>query len=397
MTHKRKALWSQSFGHYGSTVRLGELNPDGPLYLIWRDRRGKTQRQSLKHRDRIEGRKAAMELLHRMATETAEERPEAMTLGTLVRLYVDEGLIGRGAKHIRETKRKLALWTAFLGASRLVESLSPGDVQRFSEARRKGLLVATEGHAQRGVSATTIWHDYVALNTALAFLTRSRDRAGRPLLLRNPLLGTRVAKTPSPKQPVASRSYYEAMRAVAPQVSPSLQPLIDIAAETGHRISAILALRITDIDLATSEGAPYGAIRWRAENDKIKRDHTVAISPVARSAVVVAMQLVPSGCEWLFPSPTSLRTFLDRYVASRWLRRAEKLAGIDHSNGSGWHAFRRGWASARKHLPDVDVAAAGGWKDTVTLKRCYQHADQQGILRAVCLELPQSAPNQAAN
>ena len=32
-----------------------------------------------------------------------------------------------------------------------------------------------------------------------------------------------------------------------------------------------------------------------------------------------------------------------------------------------WHAYRRGWATSRKHLPDVDVAAAGGWKSTETL------------------------------
>ena len=37
----------------------------------------------------------------------------------------------------------------------------------------------------------------------------------------------------------------------------------------------------------------------------------------------------------------------------------------------------------RKHLPDVDVAAAGGWKDTQSLKSAYQQADTETMLRVV--------------
>ena len=48
---------------------------------------------------------------------------------------------------------------------------------------------------------------------------------------------------------------------------------------------------------------------------------------------------------------------------------------------SAWKAtLRRKWASERKHLPLVDVAAAGGWKDTQTLVNCYQHADKETML-----------------
>jgi len=89
------------------------------------------------------------------------------------------------------------------------------------------------------------------------------------------------------------------------------------------------------------------------------------------------------GEAWIFASDTDASKPVDRHLANRWLRRAEKLAKVEHERWRGWHAFRRGWASARKHLPDVDVAAAGGWKDTATMKRCYQHADAQGVLRVV--------------
>lgn len=33
--------------------------------------------------------------------------------------------------------------------------------------------------------------------------------------------------------------------------------------------------------------------------------------------------------------------------------------------------YRRKWATERKHLPDVDVATAGGWKELESLRQCY--------------------------
>jgi hypothetical protein len=65
------------------------------------------------------------------------------------------------------------------------------------------------------------------------------------------------------------------------------------------------------------------------------------------------------------------------------LRKAEALAGLKPQEGSLWHAYRRKWATERKHLPDVDVAAAGGWKDVSCLKTAYQQADPGTVLRVV--------------
>lgn len=41
-------------------------------------------------------------------------------------------------------------------------------------------------------------------------------------------------------------------------------------------------------------------------------------------------------------------------------RRSEKLEKLD---GGLWHSYRRKWATERKHLPLMDVAAACGWND----------------------------------
>ena len=88
-----------------------------------------------------------------------------------------------------------------------------------------------------------------------------------------------------------------------------------------------------------------------------------------------------------------------RHLASKWLREAEKLAGLDTQKGSLWHAYRRKWVTERKYLPDVDVAAAGGWKDTQALKSAYQQADTETMLRVVLeageLRVPERAHQRA--
>lgn len=57
----------------------------------------------------------------------------------------------------------------------------------------------------------------------------------------------------------------------------------------------------------------------------------------------------------------------------------------DTQEGTLWHAYRRKWATERKHLPEVDVAKAGGWASLESLKTAYQQADQ-GIMLLVVLE-----------
>jgi hypothetical protein len=83
------------------------------------------------------------------------------------------------------------------------------------------------------------------------------------------------------------------------------------------------------------------------------------------------------------PSPADATKPITRHLADKWLIEAEKLAELEPQEGSLWHAYRRKWATERKHLPDVDVAAAGGWKTVQTLKTAYQQADAETMLRVV--------------
>ncbi len=85
----------------------------------------------------------------------------------------------------------------------------------------------------------------------------------------------------------------------------------------------------------------------------------------------------------LFPSPVSLDRPIDKSRASRWLLRAERLAGLPKIKQGLWHPPRRAWASNRRDLPEKDVAKAGGWSSPDVMKQCYQHATDEGVIAAV--------------
>ena len=61
------------------------------------------------------------------------------------------------------------------------------------------------------------------------------------------------------------------------------------------------------------------------------------------------------------------------------LDRDESLSGAIQ----GERPRSRKWATERKHLPDVDVAQAGGWESLEALKKSYQHADPVTMLSVV--------------
>lgn len=71
---------------------------------------------------------------------------------------------------------------------------------------------------------------------------------------------------------------------------------------------------------------------------------------------------------------------MDRHLFDKWLTVAESHAELPKLDGGLWHAYRRKWATERKHLPLKDVAAAGGWNDVDTLLKVYQQPDPATLL-----------------
>ncbi len=224
--------------------------------------------------------------------------------------------------------------------------------------------------------------------------THWQGRSGTYLLRENCVRGYEIATEKNPLRPIASQDRFESLRVVSDLVQmrvnwhgrqqtirSHLSELLDMANGTGRRLSAMCKLTYGDLRL---DQGPHGSIRWPASSDKSGRETTVPIPPQVRAALDRVLRDRPGiGDAPLFPSPCDPTKPVRRNTADKWLRKAEALAGLEPQKGSLWHAFRRGWVTARKHMPDVDVAEAGGWKSLEALRTAYQQPDEATMLDVV--------------
>ena len=290
------------------------------------------------------------------------------------------------------------MWVRVLGARKDPHLLTLGEWEAFVDARMSGALTpdgasVTLGE-RRPVRSRTVAADCLWLRHVLNWGTKWRGPSGRYLLRENSVRGYEVPKEKNPRRPVASTDRYEQIRKMSDQVMMEirwnghreprrsyLSELLDIASGTGRRITAVCSLRYEDLRLG---GSPRGSIRWPADTDKTGRETVTPVNAVVRAALDRVITERPGiGRAYLFPSPKDQNSPVSKDLASYWLKRAEGLAKVAKQDGSLWHAFRRAWVTARKHLPDVDVARAGGWKDISVLKTCYQQPDDATILAVV--------------
>lgn len=391
---KRKAkLWSYTTGAHGSRVRVGERVPGGPLYAMTTAPGGRGWRKlSLGYKDKAR----AMEEAHKLAVrrQTGDEPLERLTVAAMFELFSRSVLPRQCERHRVELSRGMELWTRFLGGSRIVETLGPAEWEAFERVRAPGEIDGrgrpVEAKQRRPVGARTVQREMKILRAACRRATIERTRAGGFLLAADPTRGLPMPSEKNPRRPTADSERYERLLAVADQVearygngrsatwqSTYLPLLIRLAGDTGRRISSILALRWSD--WLPNEGK-QGALRWRAESDKLGKEWTVPVG-ADLSAALKAEQVQRGGIGELlmFPALNDPATRIDKRLVTRWLREAERLAGLELLERGAWHAFRRMWACQRKHLPARDVAAAGGWKDTATLQRVYEAADLETL------------------
>jgi hypothetical protein len=104
----------------------------------------------------------------------------------------------------------------------------------------------------------------------------------------------------------------------------------------------------------------------------------------ARAALERYLRLQPRlGSAPLFPNLKRPDEAISKIAADHLLRPAERRAKLPKFDRGLWHPYRRAWASSRKHLPDVDVSRAGGWRDLATMKASCQLADPATMLKAI--------------
>ncbi len=403
MKGRRRKFWGKSFGPYLTRVRIFET-PSGTIYYEARTAHG-TKRKSLKHRDRERAKRWAKEEQARLALGVNVIESPTPTVARVFRAYKLNVTPHKSRSSRYQDKRAEAMWTKVLGEQKDLSKLTRAEWERFIEARRTGTIDARGKPVEkpeerqpvrdRAVAADLEWLRGV-INWAMRWDEEEADGEVRYLMRENPIRGFAIPKEQNPRRPVATHDRLEAIRKVSDRVTmeirrarkrvqlPSyLSELLDVVNGTGRRINAVLQLRYED--LRRDADGELVAIRWPADTDKMGQEWgETPINATVRAALERVLAERPGlGRAYLFPSPRNPAQPVSRDLASAWLERAEQLAKVGKQEGSLWHAYRRKWATERKHLPDVDVMAAGGWKDLSSLKTAYQHADAATLYRVV--------------
>ena len=389
---RKNAHWSKMIDADGISIRLYERRGGTAVYMSFKWDEKKVQR-STKRSDRREAGEYARRFVHGLVEDRFLGRAGPVTLGQVFRVYFTERAPTLSDKWRAHAKVRRNLFEGAWGVTTNVEDLCQTHVDGYVAARRKGWLAPDHTKKRKAVRDGTLDGDFRWLSSVFNWAMKHRIE-GKKLLTANPLHDVEWPKEKNPLRPVASHSRFVDTMEIIDQVDPSgrMRCMLALARYTGRRESAICHLRASDIlwtpvamrtalasqgmDESRAEHWENGAIRWRAESDKQGYDTLAPLSERARMELDAYMVKSPRlGDAWLFPSPRKDAGPSRSDVASKWLLRAEKLAGLPKLRGGIWHPYRRLWASERKNLPDADVAAAGGWRDTRALRLSYQHAD----------------------
>ncbi len=371
--NRNRRRFSYITGEKGrNRVRAFEDARSGLLYLELRSE-GSKRRIALGHRDREAARRKAEEVALKLRAGDTLVRHE-VTLAELFDNYLREVTPTKSKGKQLHDKRVAELALEILGANRPVAQLTHRDAARFvQERRRRGDLRGGE-RKRKPVGERIVGYDL----TWIVSVFNWGARGG--LLERNPFLGFRTPRNRSPRRPVITEEQYQSLLAVAPAVDPLCRFLLMLVHETGHRIGAVRHLRWSDVDLKN----PQPRINWRAEVDKIRHEHSTPLSAIAVTELQLARKSRRAiGDCWLFPSPTDPTQPVSRHLVRDWWERMQKAAKLAGERGRGWHSLRRKFATELKNAPLRDLQALGGWKDPMTIVKCYQKPDDVTMAEAL--------------
>jgi integrase len=380
-TRLRKRPWCWSTGERRKNrVRVYEDQTRGTIFLDFyeSDADGKSirRRKSLGTMDRERAKQQAENLASDFRRAGRETR-RVLDLASLFDIYRAERSPAKSAGSLSFDARTAALFVRAFGGGRDVQTLSRADWDGFIERRRRGALRHPGSRSSGVVGDRQIEYDLRFLQAVLNWALVSRGPSG-PLLERNPLRGMPIPRERNPMRPVITDDELAALRREAVAMPPLFDLALVVAHETGHRISAILHLRWSDIDAAK------GRVQWRASFDKIGFEHsTIASSELMEALEQERRRSMTVGDGWIFPSPRRAGEPCSRHLLRDWFQRAAARANLPQGQRIGWHALRRHFATEMKDTPLKDLCYMGGWKSPQTVLQCYQQPDESTMLTAL--------------
>lgn len=398
---KHRKYWSKKIEEHGVRVRVYERPGSSSLWFsTMQDGRKRRRSLDTSNRTLAEDRARAIGRELARARLTGVE-PNTLTLTQAFVLYRTHHFPNITPSWQKTAETRMGVFLEAWDPDMLVADVSQTYADSYSRRRMAGTLAPEYNRKEKAVGAGTVDAEFRWLSGVFNFVRRHKV-GGKRLLEENPLHDVKWPRERNVMQPVADSDRFTRTLQHVDTVDPAgrLGCMLSLARYTGRRESAICKLRASDFlrdpasiraalasmgfDENRADHMPFGAIAWRDENDKMGFSAIAPLGGAARAALDAYMSKNPRvGEAWLFPAPKDDSKPVRRQSAARWLREAEKLAGLPKLNGGTWHPYRRLWASERKHLPDVDVAAAGGWQDVRSMLASYQKADAATQLAVV--------------
>ncbi|MGH7594142.1 MAG: tyrosine-type recombinase/integrase [Gemmatimonadales bacterium] len=367
----RQGRWKYISGEKGANRVRVFVHHSGKLFAEYR-RKGRKVRESLGHSDRTRAKLQADELAVALRQP---DRAESVTLDTLFDSYERTVTPTKSLSTQGHDKAAIAHFRRILGEQRFAHDLTVRDVARFEVERRRLGDLRPRKKADRGkhfpLKRRTIAYDLRLLKGILTWGVT----AG--FLERNPLATLKITDDGTPHRPVFTEPQYRALLATADSFAWQFGCLLVLAHETGHRLNAILSLQWRDIDFVA------GRITWRGEADKIGNEHVTPMTDTARRAFEDARRQAPGiGDTPVLPGVKATTRQVGTDLARDWVQKAQLLAKLPVVKGRGWHAFRRNFASELRHVGLRDLCDLGGWKDPMTVVKCYQRPSEEAMRAA---------------
>jgi integrase len=197
----------------------------------------------------------------------------------------------------------------------------------------------------------------------------------------------------------------DAISAVAADVDPRFAGVWEIARDTGRRLGAIRTLRVEHLAIVEDREDTLIIINFPAKTDKARKRGRVFLTKYGREAVERLLdraEVQASG--WLFPK--GRLEYDDDHEGPigdgallAMLKKAEKLAGIGHISGRGFHGVKRRVVTELMDSFAGDAGAVGtitGNIEPSVLQSIYrQHED--GVRMAAARELERRRGSQSTN
>jgi len=376
-------------------VRLFQKRKGGEFHrAVWIPERGRNI-ACLGTRDRTEAERLGRQLVAELLRNEVAYVPGPVRLGELWDRFQREcaTFLDNAPQSTRDARIRARVLLAFFGPQRDVRHLTAHDTAQYAAARKRGGIQVSEKRITKPVRQRSVQSDLSLLRQMLRWACTVGTPNGGRWLERNPLDGIRLDRERNPSRQVATYERFEKVRQAIRDLTSEagtdadrvrwlrLELAFVIVEATGRRRGSLVALRWEDIDLTRS------SIRWRAEHDKTRAESVVPIPKPLLDELRRFRSELGAISGPLFPERRDPAQHMAPEMLDQWLRIAETKAGVPKLKGTLWHAYRRKWATERKHHPLADVMAAGGWKDITTLVTSYQHADRATMLRVM------SSPN----